>query len=82
MEVSAGTEPVIAAYLNENGTMFLTGRCSTLIQKDDKIIYPFIYENYFQTIDGVEIGTVMLLKEKITALNPHPCLLVLAKHKK
>ncbi len=57
-----------SGYLNENGTMFLTGRCSTLIQKDDKIIYPFIYENYFQTIDGVEIGTVMLLKEKVTAV--------------
>jgi acyl-CoA synthetase (AMP-forming)/AMP-acid ligase II len=57
-----------SGYLNENGTLFLTGRCSSIIYKDDKIIYPFIYENYFQTFDGVEIGTVLLLKEKITAV--------------
>lgn len=57
-----------SGYLDVNGTLFLTGRCSTLIQKHDKIFYPFIYENYFQTISGVEIGTVMLLKEKITAV--------------
>lgn len=57
-----------SGFLNENRALFLTGRCNTLIQKDDKIIYPFIYENYFQTIDGVELGTIMLLKEKITAV--------------
>lgn len=57
-----------SGFLNENRALFLTGRCSTLIQKDGKIIYPFIYENYFQTIDGVELGTIFLLKEKITAV--------------
>jgi hypothetical protein len=50
------------------GYAVFNGRCSTLIQKDDQTFYPFIYENYFQTIDGVELGTIFLLKEKITAV--------------
>lgn len=54
--------------VTENGTLFLTGRCSALIKKDSRIFYPFIYENYFQTIGGVVIGTLMLLNEKITAV--------------
>lgn len=57
-----------SGYLDENGTLFLTGRCSTLFQKDGTIIYPFIYENYFQTIGEVETGTIMLIKGKITAI--------------
>lgn len=50
------------------GYAVFNGRCSTLIQKDDQTFYPFIYENYFQTIDGVELGTIILLKKKVTAV--------------
>ena len=56
-----------SGYLDETGCLFLMGRCSTLIYKDGETVYPFIYENYFSTISGVEIGTVMALIGKITA---------------
>jgi len=56
-----------SGYLDETGNLFLTGRCSTLIYKDGQTVYPFIYENYFSTISGVEIGTVIMLNGKITA---------------
>ncbi len=54
--------------LDENGMLCLTGRCSTLINNNGKILSPFIYENYFQRIDGVEMGTIIMLKEKIIAI--------------
>jgi acyl-CoA synthetase (AMP-forming)/AMP-acid ligase II len=54
--------------MDENGMLFLTGRCSTLINNNGKILSPFIYENYFQGINGVEMGTIIMLKEKITAI--------------
>ncbi|HET6992904.1 MAG TPA: AMP-binding protein, partial [Bacteroidia bacterium] len=49
-----------SGYLGKNGNLFLTGRCATLINQDGKIIAPFIYENFFQTIHGVEMGTVLM----------------------
>ncbi|EHQ30282.1 AMP-binding protein [Mucilaginibacter paludis] len=57
-----------SGYLNAAGDLFLTGRCNTLIEKDGKMVYPFIYENYFQSVDGVEVGTMVLLKDRITAV--------------
>lgn len=57
-----------SGYLDEHGTLFLTGRCDTLIEKDGKIFYPFIYENQLQTVSGVETGTVMLVNGKLTAI--------------
>ncbi len=54
--------------MDENGMLFLTGRCSTLINNNGKILSPFIYENYFQNIDGIEMGTIIMLKEKLTAI--------------
>ncbi|MFI5150027.1 MAG: AMP-binding protein [Bacteroidia bacterium] len=48
-----------SGYLDSTGTVFLCGRCTTLVCRGTKLIAPFIYENYFQTIPGVEMGTVM-----------------------
>jgi acyl-CoA synthetase (AMP-forming)/AMP-acid ligase II len=45
--------------------IYLTGRCAQLIQKGDELISPFIIENQLQEIDGVEIGTILKLKEEI-----------------
>ncbi len=56
-----------SGYL-ENGNLYLTGRCSTLIKRQDKLISPFIYENFFQTIAGVEIGTIISKDQKIIAV--------------
>lgn len=57
-----------SGYFDANGILFLTGRCNTLININEKTISPFIYENYFQTIEGVEMGTIMMLERKLTAI--------------
>ena len=49
----------------ENEALYLTGRCNTLINVQGKIIAPFIYENYFQSIAGVEMGTIMNINNVI-----------------
>lgn len=54
--------------LGKDGNLFLTGRCATLITRNGKIIAPFIYENFFQSIPGVEMGTVMLFGKKLFAI--------------
>jgi acyl-CoA synthetase (AMP-forming)/AMP-acid ligase II len=51
-----------------DGTLFLTGRCSTLIHLHNKIIAPFLFENYFQSIDGVEAGTIIEKEGNIIAV--------------
>jgi acyl-CoA synthetase (AMP-forming)/AMP-acid ligase II len=57
-----------SGYIDADGTIYLTGRCSTLIHKGDKLIAPFIYENYFQSIDGIEMGTFLNIDNKLTAI--------------
>jgi len=56
-----------SGYLDKEGRLFLTGRCSTLIRRNNRFISPFIYENYFQTLEGVEIGTLLEINGKIIA---------------
>jgi acyl-CoA synthetase (AMP-forming)/AMP-acid ligase II len=56
-----------SGYL-EGGELYLTGRCATLIVKPTKIITPFMYENYFQSIQGVEMGTILHIHTKIIAV--------------
>jgi olefin beta-lactone synthetase len=48
--------------------LFLTGRCNTLIYINHKIISPFLYENYFQTIAGVSAGTILEKEGQIIAV--------------
>jgi olefin beta-lactone synthetase len=57
-----------SGYLDEKGCLFLTGRCNTLIRVNNKIIAPFMYENFFQSIYEIEIGTVMQFNNKLTAI--------------
>ena len=57
-----------SGYIGETGELFLTGRCNTLIHSNDTIIAPFIYENYLQSLDEVEIGTIVSFNKQIVAL--------------
>ncbi len=57
-----------SGYLDADGNLFLTGRCSSLIEPEGKCISTFVYENHFQTINGVEAGTVMIWKNKLIAV--------------
>jgi len=53
-----------AGYLDENGKLFLVGRCDQLIYHDDQFYSPFVYEYLMQQVDGVTMGTI-LIKENI-----------------
>lgn len=48
-----------SGFINEDGKLYLTGRCSTLFKQNEKYVSPFLWENYFQNINGVETGTVL-----------------------
>ena len=54
-----------AGYLDKDGRLFLMGRVKNRIQKNDKEVYVFPIENSLLEIDGIEIGTVLKIKEKI-----------------
>jgi acyl-CoA synthetase (AMP-forming)/AMP-acid ligase II len=54
-----------SGYVDESGKLFLTGRCSGLIEYNGMLIKPFIYENAL-TEDGLcSIGTAILHKNKL-----------------
>ena len=47
-----------SGYLLE-GKLYLTGRCSNLISRGDRILSPFVYENFLQNLEGVRMGTLL-----------------------
>lgn len=55
-----------SGYIAEDGNLYLTGRCNQLIRKEDKLIAVFLYENLLQTIEGVEMGTVLDFANRLT----------------
>ena len=57
-----------SGYLTTTGQLYFTGRCNTLINRNGILIAPLVYENFFQAIGGVEIGTVMELNQQLTAV--------------
>jgi acyl-CoA synthetase (AMP-forming)/AMP-acid ligase II len=57
-----------SGYLDADACLFLTGRCSGIIYTATQTVYPFVYENYLQTITGIEMGTVLLNNSLITAV--------------
>lgn len=57
-----------SGYLDKAGKLFLTGRCSTLIFKNNQLVSPFIFESSIQVLDGIAAGTLLLINNKITAI--------------
>ena len=57
-----------SGYLGQDGNLYLSGRCSSLIYLGDQTISPFIFENFFQSLEGVELGTIFLLDQKLSAI--------------
>ncbi|MFN6946410.1 MAG: AMP-binding protein [Cytophagaceae bacterium] len=57
-----------SGYLDEQHQLYLTGRCNTLIKYHTQFIAPFIYENIFQSWEGVELGTIVMVNENLTAV--------------
>lgn len=67
MKIVVGIKPGDSGYIDQNGQLFLTGRCVNLIRRNNDWISPFMFENYCQTLAGVEIGTLLEIDNKIIA---------------
>lgn len=57
-----------SGYVDDTGALYLTGRCNTLINTGTELLPTFLFENYFQNLDGINTGTLLLIDEKITAI--------------
>jgi len=57
-----------SGYTDETGKLFLTGRCSTLIFKNNQLVSPFMFESSVQMLEGIAAGTLLLINNKITAI--------------
>jgi len=57
-----------SGYLDGNGMIYLTGRAASLIFLNGETISPFLYESKLQAIEGVELGTVLLVDGKLTVI--------------
>ena len=55
-----------SGYIGENDMLYLTGRIASLIFRNEEMISPFLYESRLQSIEGIEMGTVLLLNEQLT----------------
>ncbi|TYR34169.1 AMP-binding protein [Sphingobacterium phlebotomi] len=47
-----------SGYIRD-GRLFLTGRCNTLIPQGEDWLSTFVFENFVQSINGVEMGTIL-----------------------
>ncbi|MEM8527058.1 MAG: AMP-binding protein [Bacteroidota bacterium] len=45
--------------------LFLTGRCKQLIETENDYLSPFIIENELQSLEGVSMGTLMEVEQKL-----------------
>lgn len=54
-----------AGYLDNENRLFLMGRVKNRFEHDGKEVYVFPIENALLEIDGVEIGTVLKINDKI-----------------
>lgn len=55
-----------SGFLDPNGRLFLCGRCSQTIRKGGKLYGPFLYENLLGALDGISMGTILLLEDQLT----------------
>ncbi len=55
-------------FLDDSGNLFLTGRCNTIIKVNNKYLSPFMYESYFQTINEIKYGTIVMHHNKVVAV--------------
>ena len=54
-----------AGYLDKDGNLFLMGRVKNRFQHNGKEVYVFPIENALLEINGIEIGTVLKINDKI-----------------
>ncbi len=57
-----------AGYLDNDGNLFLMGRVKNRFEHNGKKVYVFPIENALLEIEGIEIGTVMKIKDEIVII--------------
>lgn len=57
-----------SGYLDNKQTLFLTGRLQQIIKINGIALYPFIEEYKLKQLDGVNLGTILMVKNKCTVV--------------
>jgi olefin beta-lactone synthetase len=58
-----------AGFKNENGQLFLCGRCTSLIyDKAGQLLAPFLWEGKLRLVPGIAAGTILKIGEKFIAV--------------
>lgn len=57
-----------AGYLGKDGMLYVTGRCQTIIKREERYFAPFLYENFFEQIEGVASGTILEADQGMLAI--------------
>lgn len=62
-----------SGYFDDQGRLFLTGRCSSIIEDKNGKIYPFLVEYFLQSLEHVILGTVIQRgKDLVVVLETSP----------
>ncbi len=48
-----------SGFFDEEGKLFLTGRCKTLFKYNDQLVCPFLIEDFILNLDHVTMGTIL-----------------------
>ncbi|MGB1041589.1 MAG: AMP-binding protein, partial [Flavobacteriales bacterium] len=52
----------------QNGKLYLIGRCEQIIEQYGKTYSPFVIEHQLKQIEGIEIGTLLLINDQLTLI--------------
>lgn len=55
-----------SGYLDGDQNLFLTGRLQQIMEINEKMLYPFIEEYKLKRLDGVKLGTILMIKNRCT----------------
>jgi acyl-CoA synthetase (AMP-forming)/AMP-acid ligase II len=56
-----------AGRLDAEGKLELAGRCSQIIQHKGQLIYPFLFEKFCTSLEGVQAGAVLKIQDRLIA---------------
>ena len=57
-----------AGFLDRQNSLFLTGRCDSMISREGAYISPFLFRNYLQQLPNVVTGTILEVNKELTAV--------------
>jgi len=48
-----------SGFINAHGELLLTGRCNTLFHHNEKLVCPFLIEDFLLNLEGINMGTIL-----------------------